>query len=252
MGNGRLREPSLEALVEPREQRTTPLHSLMARRVTNILLVSSLYDSYTFEEDGGLSELLFAEYLELNLRYAPRIVRVSTGEEALAELRAHRFDLVISMRRLGDMDIGRFSRKAYRIVPDVPVLLLAYNTRELELLDPAKLPHVDRTFVWQGDHRLFLAMIKYVEDRQNVDYDTEAAGVQTIILVEDSARFYSAYLPLLYAELVRQTQSLMSDSVNTMQRLIRMRARPKMLLATTFEEGTALSPAPGARVGRDR
>lgn len=240
MGNGRLREPSLEALVEPREQKTTPMHSLMARRVTNILLVSSLYDSYTFEEDGGLSELLFAEYLELNLRYAPRIVRVSTGEEALAELRAHRFDLVISMRRLGDMDIGRFSRKAYRIVPDVPVLLLAYNTRELELLDPAKLPHVDRTFVWQGDHRLFLAMIKYVEDRQNVDHDTEAAGVQTIILVEDSARFYSAYLPLLYAELVRQTQSLMSDSVNTMQRLIRMRARPKMLLATTFEEGLQL------------
>jgi hypothetical protein len=240
MGNGRLREPGLEALVEPRERKTTPLHSLMARRVTNILLVSSLYDSYTFEEDGGLSELLFAEYLELNLRYAPRIVRVSTGEEALAKLRTDRFDLVISMRRVGDMDIGRFSRKAYRIVPDVPVLLLAYNTRELELLDTAKLPHVDRTFVWQGDHRLFVAMIKYVEDRLNVDHDTAMAGVQAIILVEDSARFYSAYLPLLYSELVRQTQSLMSDSVNTMQRLIRMRARPKLLLATSYEEGLQL------------
>jgi len=212
----------------------------MARRVTNILLVSSLYDSYTFEEDGGLSELLFAEYLELNLRYAPRIDRVSTGEEALAKLRADRFDLVISMRRLGDMDIARFSRKAYRIVPDVPVLLLAYNTRELELLDTSKMPHVDRTFVWQGDHRLFVAMIKYVEDRLNVDHDTEIAGVQAIILVEDSARFYSAYLPLLYSELVRQTQSLMSDSVNTMQRLIRMRARPKLLLATSYEEGLKL------------
>ena len=240
MGNGQLRDPSLEAVVEPRERKTTPLHSLMARRVTNILLVSSLYDSYTFEEDGGLSELLFAEYLELNLRYAPRIVRVSTGEEALAKLRSDRFDLVISMRRVGDMDIGRFSRKAYRIVPDVPVLLLTYNTRELELLDSAKLPHVDRTFVWQGDHRLFVAMIKYVEDGLNIEHDSAVAGVQAIILVEDSARFYSAYLPLLYSELVRQTQSLMSDSVNTMQRLMRMRARPKVLLATSYEEGLKL------------
>jgi hypothetical protein len=240
MGNGRFRDPSLEAIVEPRQHKTTPLHSLMARRVTNILLVSSLYDSFTFEDEGGLSELLFAEYLELNLRYAPRIVRVSTGDEALGRLRTDRFDLVISMRRVGDMDISAFSSRAHQIVPGLPVLLLAYNTRELELLESAPLPHVDRTFVWQGDHRLFVAMIKYVEDRLNVEHDAKVAGVQAIILVEDSARFYSAYLPLLYSELVRQTQLLMSDSVNTMQRLIRMRARPKLLLATTFEDGLAL------------
>ncbi len=235
-----MRDPALEAVVERRGQKSTPLYALMQRRVTNLLLVSSLYDSYTFEEEGGLAELLFAEYLELNLRYAPRIVRVSTGEEALELLRTDRFDLVVSMRRVGDMDIAAFSRKVHELVPELPVLLLAYNTRELELLEARPLPDVDRIFVWQGDHRLFMAMIKYVEDRLNVERDTATAGVQTIILVEDSARFYSSYLPLLYAELVRQTQLLMSDSVNTMQRLIRMRARPKILLATSFEEGLKL------------
>lgn len=232
-----LKDTTIEEIVARRKRTRAPLHTLMPQRVTQILLVSSLYDSFTFEEEGGLSEMLFAEYLQLNLRYAPRIERVSTGAEALQRLATEHFDLAISMMRIGDMDIREFSAQVNKIDDELPVILLAYNTRELDLLEEGELPHVDRTFVWQGDHRLFVAIIKYVEDRLNVDHDVRAVGVQTIILVEDSARFYSSYLPMLYSELVKQTQSLMCDGVNTMQKLIRMRARPKILLATTFEEG---------------
>jgi len=235
-----LKDPILEEIVARRKRKRAPLHTLMPRRVTQILLVSSLYDSFTFEEEGGLSELLFAEYLQLNLRYAPRIERVSTGAEALEKLGTEHFDLVISMMRVGDMDIREFSAQVRDIDDQLPVILLAYNTRELDLLENSQLPHVDRTFVWQGDHRLFVAIIKNVEDRLNVEHDTRAAGIQTIILVEDSARFYSSYLPMLYSELVKQTQTLMTDGVNTVQKLIRMRARPKILLATTYEEGIEL------------
>lgn len=236
-----MKDAQLDAIVGQQGHQATPLYSLMPRRITNILLVSSLYDSFTFEEDGALSEQLFAEYLQLNLRYAPRMERVSTEGEAIDKLAAGHFDLVISMLRVGEMDIRSFSRKVKETAPWVSVILLAYNTRELGLLGPLQLlPDVDRVFVWHGDHRLFFAIIKSVEDRINVAHDSRAAGVQSIIVIEDSVRFYSSYLPMLYAELVKQTQSLMAEGVNTMQKLIRMRARPKILLATTFEEGLSL------------
>jgi hypothetical protein len=230
----------LTGIVARKEHRITPLHALMPNRVTRILLVSSMYDSFTFSEEGGLGELLFAEYLELNLRFAPQIEHVSSADEALNQLRNGHFDLVIAMRRVGEQDIRQFSMNVHELTPELPVILLAFNTRELELIDVKSLLHVDRIFVWQGDHRLFVAIIKYIEDRLNVDHDISIAGVYTIILVEDSPRFYSRYLPMLYSELVRQTQNLMADTANTMQRLIRMRARPKILLATTFEEGIEL------------
>jgi CheY-like chemotaxis protein len=233
---------TLEILAGRRTQRKTPLHNLMPKRITRLLLVSSLYDSFIFEEEGELTELLFAEYVQLNLRYAPLVDRVSTGPQALEKLKSERYDLVISMLRVGEMDVRNFSRRVKEIAPDVPLIVLAYNTRELSLLDPAtnRLPHVNRAFVWQGDHRLFLAIIKYLEDRMNVEHDASTAGVHSIIVVEDSVRFYSSYLPMLYEEVVKQTQSLMAEGGNLTQRLIRMRARPKILLATTYEEAEEL------------
>ncbi|MCP4601237.1 MAG: histidine kinase [Proteobacteria bacterium] len=232
---------ALESIVPQFEKKRVAFDSLMLRRVRNILLVSSQYDSFTFEEDGRLTELLFSEYLELNLRYAPNIFRVSTAEEALEELRTGSFDLVISMLRVGEMDVADFGREVSHLVPGLPVVLLTYNTRELDVFgDLGRMPGIDRIFVWLGDVRLFLAIIKYIEDRLNVVHDAAAAGVQSIILVEDNVRFYSSYLPLLYTEIVQQTQALMSDGLNRMDKMLRMRARPKILLATSFEEGENL------------
>ena len=232
---------SLEQIAERREPRRTAFSALMPWRVRNILLVSSLYDSFTFQEDGNLTELLFTEYLELNLSYAPAIEQAATAEEAIDRIRRQAPDLVISMLRVGEMDVLEFGRQVKAIAPDLPLVLLAYGTRELAMLQTRReLGGVDRVFVWQGDARLFLAIIKSTEDRHNAAHDASTAGVKSIIVVEDSVRFYSSYLPLLYTEIMQQTQALLAEGVNRMQKLMRMRARPKILLATTYEEGTAL------------
>ncbi len=228
----------VETILGYREQKPILFETLMPKRIQNILLVSSLYDSYTFVEDGRLTDLLFSEYLELNLRYAPRVSRVSTAQKALRQLETDRYDLVISMLRVGDMNVREFGMKVRRIHPGLPVILLAFNTRELSLLEEmGHLPGIEQIFVWSGDARLFLAIVKYIEDRLNAWHDAQAAGVQTIILIEDSIRFYSSYLPMLYTEIMEQTQILMSDGLNRMQRLTRQHARPKILLATSYEEG---------------
>lgn len=236
-----MKDRTLEIITGTHEHRHMVIDDLMQRRVRNILLVSSVYDSFTFEEDGRLTEALSSEYLELNLRYAPSIVRVSTAEEALSKLREHPFDLVISMMRVGDMDISDFGKAVKDIAPSIPVLLLAFNTRELSVLaEMGGLEGIDRTFVWLGDVRLFLAMIKYVEDQWNTARDIRLADVNCVLLVEDNIRFYSAYLPMLYTELVTQTLALMVDGLNRMDQLLRQRARHKVLLATSYEEAEAL------------
>ncbi len=220
-----MRDQALDSLFGSPRRREAPYDSLMPRRGNNLLLVTSLYDCYTFIEDGRLSEMLFSEYLELNLRFAPSVERVSTGHEALERLQSEHFDLVISMPRVGEMNVREFGRAAREIAPGVSVVLLAANSRELNTLQPiSSLPGIDRVFVWLGDVRLFLAIIKNFEDRQNAWHDARTAGVKVILLVEDSAQFYSSYLPLLYTEIMRQTQLLMSDSINPMQRVMRMRA----------------------------
>jgi CheY-like chemotaxis protein len=214
---------------------------LMGFRVREVLLVSSLYDSYILEEDGQLSESLDAEFYQLNLASSPRITQVPTADEALALLDKRPFDLVITMVRLGGMDPRVFARTIKERQPGLPVVLLADNHFEAHRIKELNRPPVlDQVFVWRGDVALFLAIIKFVEDRRNVGRDTELAGVRAIILIENSVRFYSAYLPLLYTELTKQTEALMADGVNARQRLRRMRARTKILLAETFEEGWEL------------
>jgi Pyruvate phosphate dikinase, AMP/ATP-binding domain len=233
-----MKNDALEAILGDRKRPSIAFDNLMQKRVHNILLVSSLYDSFTFVEDGKLTDMLFTEYLELNIKYAPRIDRVSTAKRALERLRKQSYDLVISMVRIGSMDIRKFASSVRVIQPGVPVLLLAFNRNELKMLrNWEDKSAIDKIFVWNGDARLFLSMVKYVEDRLNAWHDAKTADVQVIIVIEDSVRFYSAYLSILYTEIMSQTQMLMRESLNKTQRIIRQQARPKVLLATSYEEG---------------
>lgn len=217
------------------------LAHLMPRRVGEILLVASEYDAFILEEDGLLNELIFSEYSDLGLTNAPRVTRASTGEAALEMLRSRRYDLVITMMRLGGLKIADFGRAAREIAPGVPIVLLIASELDLPELDAqASELFVDDVFVWHGDAKLFLAIIKAVEDLWNVEHDTREGSVGVIILIEDSRRYRSSLLPKMYAELVQQTRSVMADSINRMHKLLRMRARPKILLANTFEQGIQL------------
>ncbi len=215
--------------------------SLMPFKVKDILLVSSLYDSYILREDGHLAQLVMSEYAEFNLSNAPALKRVSTGEEALELLRTFNYDLVIIFRRLEDIELAAFAAQAKKIRPNIPVVLLAFHARELEMLEE-KGHHrvIDKAFIWTGQVNIFLAIIKYIEDKINVGFDTSLVGVRVIIVIEDSVRFYSAYLPLIYSEIMTQTQDLMAEGLNLANKMLRMRARPKILLADNYEDGWRL------------
>ena len=172
-----MKDRSLETIVETRSQKSTDFETLMPWRVRNILLVSSLYDSYTFQEDGRLTESLFSEYLQLNLRYAPNVQRVSNATEALELLRSQKFDLIISMLKIGDLNINEFCREVREIDMEIALVLLANNTRELKSANlTTSLSGTNRVFVWSGDVRLFLAIIKSVEDRRNAWHDSTSMG----------------------------------------------------------------------------
>ncbi|MBI5648488.1 MAG: histidine kinase [Ignavibacteriae bacterium] len=210
---------------------------LMRVRINNILLVSSRYDFYTLVDDGQLTEAIISEYLDLNLHYAPLITRVYSGEAALDALRRQPFDLVITMQRLGDMRLRTFCVEARKIAPDLTLVLLAYQSREFQmLLERDNLSLFDRTFIWSGDRKLFLALIKVFEDLENAPIDCLDFGVRAMILVEDSPMFYSSYMPLIYTEMIQQGQNLIEEGKNFADKLLRQRARPKILHATTYEE----------------
>jgi CheY-like chemotaxis protein len=212
--------------------------SLMQYRVKDILLVASLYDSFILEEDGQLAHFIFSESVEFNLTYAPHIKRVSTGEEAINALKTRNFDLIIVIRELNDLNLTAFCHQAREIIPHIPITFLAFHSQDLSLLKKAGAgAAVDRCFLWNGDIKILPTIVKYVEDRMNVERDTRLVGVRVIILIEDSVRFYSSYLPLIYTEITAQTNALMADGINPADRLLRMRARPKILLADSFEEG---------------
>ncbi len=224
-----------------RQHRQLDFKDLMRVRVNNILLVSSLYDYYTLVEDGQLTEAIFNEYSELNLHYAPHITRVSSGEAALQLLETRDFDIVISMLRLGDMDLASFCSTVRSKHPELPVFLLSFQSAEFEIfLNTADTRVFDNVFVWSGDRTLFLAIIKLHEDLRNAPVDCLDFGVRSVLLVEDSPWFYSSYLPLIYAELIRQVQALIEEGRNFADKLLRQRARPKILLARNYEEASVL------------
>ena len=210
---------------------------LMRDRVRHILLVSSLYDSFILTEDGHVNEALMRQFLELNLSENPDLIRVSSGREALALLNDEsRFDMLVTSIQLGDMNAAELSWHVKRARHRVPVVLLAYNNRELtEFLSRHGRGDIDRVFLWQGDARILLAMVKDQEDRRNVKRYTGKMGVPAILVVEDNIRFYSSFLPVIYTELMKHSQRLISEGLNLSQKMLRMRARPKLLLSETFE-----------------
>lgn len=219
------------------EERFSGFGHLMTFRVQEILLVASMYDAFTLEEGGRLTELLLSEYRELNLSFAPRITKAGSGREAIELLEVRNFDLVLSMSRLGDLQAAELACKVKARQPDLPVYVLVLNPRELQHVQvQCESGEINRVLLWNGDVRLLLAAIKMWEDERNLSRDTRYGDVRAILLIEDSVRFYSIYLPLLYTEIVRQTQKLMDEGINLSHRMLRMRARPKILLATSFEE----------------
>ncbi|MGL1931558.1 MAG: phosphoenolpyruvate synthase/pyruvate phosphate dikinase [Desulfotalea sp.] len=215
-------------------------HELMSFKVQDILLVSSLYDAYILEEDGSLATRLIKEYRGLNLSKAPKITRASSPEEAIELVGAKNFDLVITMPHLQGMNGFQLGCLVKDISPNIPVILVAHNS--LSTLPPdEKYSHgIDEVFLWCCEADLLLAIIKYVEDCFNIDADISRAMVRVIIYVEDSPTYRSVFLPLMYQELVGQTQSVLDESLNERHRLLRMRARPKILLAKNYEEGIEL------------
>lgn len=222
---------------DPERYEKLDFKDLMRFRIDKILMICSLYDFYTIIEDGRLQEAIFNEYLELNLHYAPHITRVSGGATALQMLDAESFDLVIVTLRLGDMSARKFSEKMRKKYPGTPCVLLASQSRELQnLLADGSLDLMNKVFVWAGDRRVFLAIIKLFEDEINAPLDCLEKGVTAIILVEDSPSFYSAYLPLIYTEIMQQSQKLIEESKNSAQKLLRQRARPKIFHAADFEQ----------------
>ena len=216
-------------------------HNLMPFKVREILLVSSLYDAFIIEEEGLISEMVIGEYRHLLLSSPPRVTQVASGKEALSKAKSRKYDLVITMSKNIGMDPFKFGRKIKKECPDLPVIILATDTADLHVCQQhAGEEGVDKAFFWYGDTSLIIAIIKYVEDKINVKYDTANSNVQVIIMLEDSIRYYSMFLPIIYSEFVRQTQRSISEDLNEMQRLLRRRARPKILLVDNFEDGLKL------------
>ncbi|MCP4347717.1 MAG: phosphoenolpyruvate synthase PpsA [Desulfobacterales bacterium] len=216
-------------------------YELMAKRVSEILLVSSPYDAFIMEEDGRLAERIIHEYRGLNLSRPPRLTWVSTAQEAFEALSRQKFDLVLTMPRVDDMESYVFGKKIKQQFKNLPVFLLAHNSDTI--LSNEKYSDktaIDKIFLWSGNTDLLLALVKSVEDRMNVAYDTNRAKVRVIIMVEDTPFYCSSLLPLMYREIVMQTQEVIEESLNEEHRIFRMRARPKILIAENFEEAENL------------
>jgi CheY-like chemotaxis protein len=205
----------------------------------DILLAASPYDSFLLEEAGQLSERLLGEFRNLDLHYGPGITSVATGEEALAAAQepGGRFQLVLSTLHLEDMTSAELARRMRAAGLDLPVVALAFDNRELkDFVARHDLSALERVFLWQGDARILVGIVKSVEDRRNVAHDVRSMGVQVILVVEDNVRYYSSFLPIIYEELLNHSRHLLGDSLNVSHKILRMRARPKILLCASYEE----------------
>jgi len=212
-------------------------HDLMKEKVEEILLVSCPYDAFIMEEEGKLAPRIINEYKGLNLSRPPKLSWVSSAEKAFILLAKKKFDLVIAMPSLDNVDIYKFGKQVKIKYPDLSFYLLVHNTSNIHnYIDRKDEGTIDRVYVWGGNADLLLAIIKNLEDQMNVEFDTENANVRVIIMVEDSPYHFSAFLPVLYKQIVEQTQAVIDDSLNEDHRLLQMRGRPKVLVAQNYEE----------------
>ncbi len=212
-------------------------HELMPNKVKSILFVSSFYDAFIFEQDGRLAEKIHGEYRHLNLSTSPRVDTVSGSAEALDAVHSGTYQLVVLMMRVDAMSPFELSQKIKDIQPDISVLLLLNSNADVPQIENRQdMGGIDDVFLWSGETRLFLAMIKSVEDKKNIAADMRTAQVRVIIFVEDSINFYSNFLSILYSKIVQQTQELIDDEISDMAKRYRMRVRPKVILVHTYEE----------------
>lgn len=209
---------------------------LMRYRILHILLVATPYDRFLLEEAGELSERMLGEFRNLDVHYTPGLTGVSTGAEALQQVRRQEsINLIITTPHVADMHPARLAAQVKQI-RDVPVVLLAWDPSELNGPAARSGSAIERSFLWQGDARILQAIVKSVEDWRNVEHDTRSVGVQVILLIEDNVRQYSSFLPLMYDELLDHSQRVITEGLNLSQKILRMRARPKVLLCMNFEE----------------
>jgi Phosphoenolpyruvate synthase/pyruvate phosphate dikinase len=219
----------------------TSFASLMNKRILNVLLIATKYDAFMLEDDGRIDEQMFNEYTSLGLRYPPRFTQASTEEEALCAMENTHFDLVICMPNLDDLDTFAYAGHIKSVYPDIPIVVLTPFSREVtRRISQGDLSSIDYVFSWLGNAELLLAIIKLLEDKMNVDDDIASVGVQTILMVEDSIRFYSSALPHLYKFILKHSKEFSKEALNAHQQTLRMRGRPKILLARTYEEAEEL------------
>ncbi len=214
-------------------------HDLMPFKVKEILLFASLYDAFSIEKEGRISDHILGEYYQLNLTAVPRITAVSSYDEVFERLNQKYFDLIIIMSGLDKKLPIKLSRAIYKKYGYIPTYLLVNNNTDISYYQEPKqeLKHIDNVFVWNGDSRIFFTMTKLLEDKINVENDTKIGYSRIILLVEDSSRYYSRYLPLLYTSVLDQTKRIIDDvsKMDELYKILRLRARPKVLLASDYE-----------------
>jgi CheY-like chemotaxis protein len=219
----------------------TSFNLLMQNRIRRVLVICSSYDFFMLEEDGRIDEHIFNEYVSLNLRYPPAFVHADSAKKAFSVLDTDRIDLIIEMLSIGDVDTFELAKQLKEKYPKIPIVILTHFSREVSLkLENEDLSAIDYVFCWLGNADILLAIIKLLEDRRNADFDITQIGVQAIILVEDSIRYISSFLPSLYQIVLQQTMEFMKEALNEHQKSLRRRGRPKVLLAQNFEEAALL------------
>ena len=219
----------------------TSFVNLMTKRIFNVLLVANPYDAFMLEDDGRIDEKIFIEYMNLSLRYPPRFTQVSTEEEAWGQLAHTKFDLVIVMPGTDNSDTFDIARSIKQKFTEIPLVVLTPFSHGIT----ARMEHEDLSifesvFCWVGNTDLLVSIIKLIEDKMNLEHDLKEVGVQMILLVEDSIRFYSSVLPNLYKFVLKQSKEFATEALNEHQRTLRMRGRPKIVLARSYEEAMHL------------
>jgi len=232
----RIAEPIMDA-----EERFEGFENLMPFKVHNILLVSSLYDSFILREDGRLNELLIDQSLDLSPEHVPGITHVSSCAEAAELARSQQFNLIVTNLTVGDMNAAQLASEVKQAGLEVPVVVLAYDYREIKnFVARNPVTEIERIFLWQGNARILIAIVKYIEDKRNVLHDTRAIGVPVLLVVEDNIRYYSSFLPVIYTELIKQSRRVIQEGINVAHKLVRMQARPRILLSSNFEDAARL------------